>query len=298
MTINEIRKLIRENKKTIAFIIGNGVNRYPNNPNALSWDDLLLNLWNRVSSLRLVSRPSGISLTEFYDILELENNQNIKLRKEVSNLMNLWEPNLHHRRMIRRIKELNIPILTTNYDESLAKSARLRLFKISDQGFTDFYPWSVYHGDNKWDLPTDGFGIWYINGLIKYPRSIRLGLSHYMGSVSRSRRLIHRGNEANLFTGKNISYWRGCKTWLHLIFNKSLFIFGLELEENETFLRWLLLERIKYFRKFPRRSFKGWYLYKANNNITNKGKIFFLKRVGFEMIKVDSYKDIYEDIWN
>jgi|GEM_PF-1826058 hypothetical protein len=31
---------------------------------------------------------------------------------------------------------------------------------------------------------TDGFGLWFINGFIKYPHSIKLGLSHYMGSVN------------------------------------------------------------------------------------------------------------------
>ena len=88
--------------------------------------------------------------------------------------------------------------------------------------------------------------------------------------------------------------WRGFKTWLHIIFNKSLFIFGLGLEENEVFLRWLLIERIKYFKQFPDRKHKGWYISKKEDNA---GKKFFLERVGFEIIEVDDYSDIYENIW-
>jgi hypothetical protein len=264
MTTNQIKEIIRKNQNDIAFVVGNGVNRYPDNPNALSWDDLLIKLWDKVSFQTLSSRPNGISLTEFYDILELENTQEINLQKEVADLMKDWQPLNHHSAIISRIKDLNAPVLTTNFEETFARTIEYQQYRTEQEGFTDFYPWTTYHGTSQLDLPTDGFGIWYINGMINYHRSIRLGLSHYMGSVERARNLLHKGNEERLFSGKNVSNWKGYKTWLHIVFNKSLFVFGLGLEENETFLRWILIERIKYFKRFPDRKCKGWYINKRN----------------------------------
>ncbi|MFA7493908.1 MAG: hypothetical protein WCZ43_10395, partial [Proteiniphilum sp.] len=69
------------------------------------------------------------------------------------------------------------------------------------------------------------------------------------------------------------------------------------LEENETFLRWLLIERKKYFKKFSYREPKGWYIDKKGSSRNNAGKEFFLNNVGIKTIKVDSYDDIYDTIW-
>ncbi len=294
MTITNIKQIIEQNKDNIAFVVGNGINRYPDNPNALSWDELLIKLCSKVSSQTLTGRPNGISLTEFYDILELEKPQNIKLQREVTKLMENWEPQNHHRIITDRIKELNAPILTTNFEETFAKTFQYKLLRTEQEGFTDFYPWTTYHGENQLKLPTDGFGVWYINGMINYHRSIRLGLSHYMGSVERARYLLR--NERSLFSSKDVNNWKGCKTWLHIVFNKSLFVFGLGLEENEIFLRWLLIERIKYL-KYISKEHKGWYINKRSNNGTDQGKKLFLEHVGFEVIEVDDYADIYENIW-
>lgn len=294
MLVADIKKIIENNKGDIAFIIGNGINRYSTNSNIHSWNNLLIQLWSDVSLHTLSKIPSGISLTEFYDILDLENTQNINLQRMIVSLMSKWKPFNHHQLITNRIRDINAPILTTNFENTLAKACKLSLFKTSKGKFTDFYPWTSYYGDSQLISPIDGFGIWHINGMIKYHRSIRLGLSHYMGSVERARNFIHKGNEENLFSGKNMNNWRGFKTWLHIIFNKSLFIFGLGLEENEVFLRWLLIERIKYFKQFPNRKHKGWYISKKENNA---GKKFFLEKVGFEIIEVDDYSDIYENIW-
>jgi hypothetical protein len=118
-----------------------------------------------------------------------------------------------------------------------------------------------------------------------------------MGSVERARNLIHKGNEENLFSGKDQHRWKGRTTWLHIIFNKSLFIFGLGLKQNETFLRWLLIERKKYFKRFPDREKKGWYIDTKLNIKNDMGKRIFLKYAGFEIIDVESYNDIYRHIW-
>lgn len=74
-------------------------------------------------------------------------------------------------------------------------------------------------------------------------------------------------------------------------------IFGLSLEENEVFFRWLLIERARYFKKFPKRKKDAWYVYAGKKN--GDGKQFFLEGVGVKPIHVDSYDKIYgESVWS
>ena len=74
-----------------------------------------------------------------------------------------------------------------------------------------------------------------------------------------------------------------------MIFNKDLFIFGLALEENEVFLRWLLIQRAKYSQMYDKR-LKGWYI---DNNIS-PGKKFFLEQLGFEVIEIRDFNNLYQ----
>lgn len=109
--------------------------------------------------------------------------------------------------------------------------------------------------------------------------------------------MIYNNQEKKSLYYSENKLWSGNNTWLDIIFNKSLFIFGLKLEENETFLRWLLIERMKYYKRFPERKKKGWYINKLNTENSKQGKNFFLENVGFEVIELDEYSDIYETIW-
>lgn len=299
-----LRSLIESNQGDVAFIIGNGINRYPDDPPNVSWEGLLLELWKTFANREYVSIPKGLSITEFYDLLEAQcSDDDLKqssVQKKVCGYMEPWKPNSHHHNIVSKINQINAPILTTNFDLTLANSLKLKQFYTESKSFTDFYPWTTYYGKKKLEFPTDGFGIWFINGFINYHRSIRLGLTHYMGCVERARNLIHKGIEDRLFTGKDVNNWKGSKTWLHILFNKSLCIFGLELNENEVFLRWLLIERYKYFRRFPDRLKKGWYIQKRNNpvNENDEGKKFFLSTIGIEFLEVDNYDDIYSTPWS
>ncbi len=136
-----------------------------------------------------------------------------------------------------------------------------------------------------------------------------MGLVTIWDVFKRARTLLH--DNKGLFSNQRnnkYDYWKGSNTWLHIFFHKSLFIFGLGLEQNEVFLRWLLIERFKYINLFKKKfkEFKewgepkptGWYIHanEGNDKIT-EGKKFFLKTIGFDVIEVESYKDIYENIW-
>lgn len=311
MDSKAIKEIITKNESDIAFIVGNGIHRYSQNGNTnhASWDELLLDLYNRYSDTQLDKIPSGISYPEFYDMIDFKyksnkkSNENEEIKEFISN--KLIEYSLNYiSPMVDFCKDKNIPILTTNFDKSISEHIGNNLFKLNTS-FSDYYPWSSYFGEQelKDPNPTSGFGIWHINGFINYKRSIKLGLSDYMGCVQRARKMIH-GKEGlyheEKFEGKHQNNWPGYKTWLHIIFNKSLFIFGLGLEENETFLRWLLIERKKYYLKNTEiQEYNGWYICckdKDGNGIS-EGKKFFLQNVGIKVIEADDYKTIYEDIW-
>lgn len=178
----------------------------------------------------------------------------------------------------------------------LEHAAGCTLFRPTDRSFTDFYPWECHFADQEVENPCAGFGIWHINGMAQYARSIRLGLTHYMGSVQRARGWIHSGDR-RLFGGKERAYWQGHRSWLHVIFNKPLLILGLGLQENEVFLRWLLIERARYFAKFPKRAQKAWYVHKPDSKDgAEAGKHFFLEELGIRCVRVADYSEIYENV--
>ena len=131
-----------------------------------------------------------------------------------------------------------------------------------------------------------------MNGVARYHRSIRLGLTHYMAAAQRARTRIHGSGEGRLFSEKNQYHWPGHRTWMHVIFNKPLMFIGMGLEENEVFLRWLLIERAKYFRRFPHRKQLAWYVY-ADEDPPSKGKSFFLNGIGIELMAGGNFERIY-----
>jgi len=301
-SVDEIKDILTSYCSDVAFLLGNGINRYYKN-DSMSWENLLLFLWNKYSkkNIELEEIEDGISFTEFYDAIEIQNYNekqfSSKLQKEVKEKMSSWLPDLHQNKIIDKIIEFDAPILTTNFEDLIPKSRELKLYRLGDK-FTHHYPWGCYYGNRELENPTDGFGVWFPNGMIKYHTSIKLGLSQYMGNVERARKMIHAGYENNSFVGKNQNEWIGYDTWLHIIFNKSLFILGLGLEENEVFMRWLLIERAKYYRKYPERKKEGWYVTKKETSSKNhSGKKFFLESVGIKMLEVEDYDVQFEKIW-
>lgn len=291
MVESSVKTLLDANQSSIALVIGNGINRYAQADSTNSWDGLIVELANEYG-LDISQVPDGLSLTEFYDILALRSPElvaDIDLQRHFCQLMNGWQHYEHHQRIVQWAIRAETPILTTNFDAVLAGASQGELFSVDSQGFTDFYPWQQYYGNQQITKPENEFGIWHINGMQHYARSIRLGLSHYMGSVDRARSWI--SNEQGLFVARNQHNWLGHKSWLHIVFNCPLLIFGLGLNENEVFLRWLLIQRARYFKHFPKRKQPAWFV-EAGQNL-GLGKQFFLKGVGVEPVLVPSFDDIY-----
>lgn len=53
------------------FIIGNGINRYPNNPPEISWNKVVIELATKYTGLTTREIPAGISLLEVVDLIQI-----------------------------------------------------------------------------------------------------------------------------------------------------------------------------------------------------------------------------------
>ena len=85
---------------------------------------------------------------------------------------------------------------------------------------------------------------------------------------------------------------------MHVFFHKPLLVFGLRLGSDEVFLRWLLIERARYFAKHPERRKKGWYVCPAHDKDWSEGKDMFLRSVGLEPVKVEEWGHMFDDeVW-
>jgi hypothetical protein len=289
------RDLLQQEAGNIALLLGNGINRH-NNISGVSWEQILTGIGVKVAK-HFGQVPKGTSLTEFYNAIELKSAaKEGDLQAEFCRSMSAWMPAAHHHTITAWALRHGAPVLTTNFDEllSTAASSQFRLGKAAH--FVDRYPWNCRFAADVVP-PCSAFGIWHINGLARYRRSIRLGLTHYMGSVQRARVWLHGKNHA-LFAmkEKDIAKWQGADTWLHVLFHKPLVILGLALEENEVFLRWLLLERAAYFKRYPSRKQAAWYV--SSDDVSKAsvaGKKFFLNAVGIDWVPALDYQDIYEN---
>lgn len=295
-----MKTILRKHRSNIALVVGNGVNLFGAAKATNSWHELLVVLAKQNLPSSFGGVPSGVSLTEYYDVLDLKSDKSKStkpLQQQFCDLMSSWKFFPHHKRIVEWAKQNNSPILTTNFEQVLSDAGGCTLRRTRKGGFTDFYPWESYYSSHDISDPSNEFAIWHINGMQNYRRSVRLGLSHYMGSVERARGWLHKGNERRLFSGKNVRDWDGAVTWLHVIFNTPLLIFGLGLEENEVFLRWLLIERARYFKKFPDRKKDAWYV--STGDASSDGKKFFLEGVGVKYLHVNGYDEIYgDDTWS
>lgn len=294
MSVETVKAII-ESEPNLAFIIGNGINKYQNNPTSADWQKILLDFWNNLSTNQLQSGDlDGISLTELFDILSLQTVDSNEARDEFVNRVNSIAHTDYHDKLQRRLIDINRPVLTTNFDTLLETGLKLRRLETSRK-FTAFYPWENYWGRNKLSSPVEGFGIWHVNGMTKYKQSIKLGLSQYTLMAARAKDLLlSRGSSIYTYDGSAGSTWRGINTWFHIIFTCDLLIFGLNLGKEETFMRWLLIERAKFFDKNTGCRRKGWYVCKIDE--MTPGKKLFLESVGFQVIELNDYDEIYSEM--
>jgi hypothetical protein len=265
-----------------AILLGNGINNLENT--FLDWKSLL----HKIGGENL--NFEGLTYNEMYDFIEIHSANGKELKLKVCEY--LKSPSIEklqtHYQFLNLVQSENCPVLTTNFDLALETAKELTFFRTENKGFTRFYPWDTYYSQEKLQHPTDGFGIWHIHGLTRYYDSVRLGLTDYMGSVEKARNWIHKG-DSRLFNGKNQGNWRGKDTWLHIWFNMPLIIVGLKLESQEVFIRWLLIERERYFRQFEERRKKTVFISTGNDSKINN----FLNNLNIDHQITNNYADLY-----
>ncbi len=292
-TISEI--LSRRRKP--ALLIGNGINRHNSSANS-GWDDLLATLAHTLDLGLGKSAREEISNTEFYDLLDLarpkEDRSN--LQRRFGDLMTSWEPGSHHTSIVSWAQRHRTPIITVNFDENLSRSIDSGFYRLGE-GFTDWYPWSSYFSDGAIEHPRKSFAIWHAHGIMRYPRSIRLGLTHYAGCVQRARSWVYRGADGLLAAAKHGgTSWRGQNTWLDVLFFSPLMIFGFGFNKDEIFLRWLFLERARAHKIRPTWKADTWFIDTPKNGALHR-KPFF-EGLGMKYVATSRFAEIYEDpIW-
>lgn len=288
-------------KGDLSFLLGNGINRYSGNDEN-DWEKILIKLHNKRCSNKIdKSSLEGMSLTEFYETLALEAVDPDEIKTEFLDEIRKMGASSYTTYLTRKLISINVPVLTTNFDHNLEQGLtfyKMKPLEHQDKpsGFTDYYPWDAYWSNQELTDLLNGFGVWHINGTIKYKRSIMLGLSDYIRLASRAKSKISKGYKEDDFGLKNVQYWNSANTWLHVIFNSSLVILGLGLDRDEVFLRWLLLERKKYFNKFPDRIHGGCYICLQSD--MTPGKRAYLDALGFDVFILENYSQIYKELFD
>jgi len=307
----ELEDILRERNEALTLIVGNGINLANGDAGNRTWKDILEQICRKHEFLEPGQKLCQTqSLVELSDLLQLHsdnaNNDDRKMsvQRAFCKAIESWRHGPSHAAVTNWAREHRVPILTTNYDTTLSDACGARLVhaKKGSGGapFTHFYPWSSRYEvpGQLVGRPRSGFAIWHVNGMSRYVYSVRLGLSHYMGSVHQARKWMHRGDDRLFADREAIDRWKGRNTWLDAFFANDLLIFGLGLGRDETFLRWLLIERARYFRKFGIHGRKAWYLL-AEGEEGDPDRDFFLEHVGVEPVGVKSHDDIYSSsVWN
>jgi hypothetical protein len=278
-----LRKILKQAGRA-AFLVGNGPNLHAKT--LPCWNDLLKQVPDNPLDISL----DGVTNTEKYDIIEMNSHSIGEMKKKVAQLLELNDTSklAVHKRILDISIQDDLPVLTTNFDRCFEEAINAKIFRTSSEGFTRFYPWKTYYGLKQHLDPTKGFGIWKVNGDVNYPDSIRLGLTDYVGSIERARKLIHNGDE-KLFEGKRQEVWQGFQTWLHIWFNMPMIIFGFGCGPEEVFIRWLLIERKRYLNIYDE-AMNVWFI--------NKGELQpsvgnLLQNLGVNIVIVNTYDEIY-----
>ena len=282
----------------VALLIGNGIHLYPNGGH--SWNALVERL-ARDNGFASPEKAKNLAMPEFYDLIDLGRpaekgpktaSQAYPLKRQFCDGMEQWQPSPHHRGIVEWASRHGSPILTTNFDLALsdavqAESRSLFRPRGSRKRSTAYYPWEKYFAHVPLERPCDGFGVWHINGFISHLQSIRLGLSDYMGCVTRCRPW--------LLDAREFPHWAGEDTWLDILFKMPLVVFGVGLEGQEVWLRWLLIQRAALYKKRGGERPPAWYVYpKREDDERQREKRFFLECLGVEPYEVADYSAIYD----
>lgn len=325
------RRILISEKADIAFLVGNGINLVSGVNHELSWDGLMKKLVHEAAeaSLHALATKSRLwkllergkhgqtpaSLPEIFDILEAVRangvqgtaSKKISLQARIAELLKSMEPGKAHEALVQWASEAGTPVLTTNYDHCLETAAGPECCQHrlgSGKPLSDFYPWDRYYAARKVTDPASAFAIWHVHGDRELKRSIRAGLDQYMGMAQRLRAIKQAIAEESLSQSKTTlaglpAYHRA--PWLRVFMRRKLFIQGLGLRASEVALRWLLIQRFRYWNRY-RQGHKGptgWYVHSPTNTVgrLDQERRVFFENVGLEIIEIKQEVNSYEKLY-
>lgn len=318
--LRELHRQMKEEQSRgrLAFLLGNGINKYATNGACPSWNDLV-KLICEETKVDYKAYDDGFTLTEQFDILRNHRSStetDANITKHVQELVRELYPaeKTYYQFLSERFKDLSAPVLTTNFDTNLEYSLHRQSTPIhpsdaKDKLISDIYHWNEYYADEPIAAEDMGrkFSIWHVHGNINQQKTIRLDLSAYMAQVTYTRNFLR--NIAHLWAvEKDGDGWgmetRGSSqfvsgyafTWLNIFYNFSICINGLGLSTNETYLRWLLISRYKYQKRVGIHA-KGWYIYSPDDKGVADGMKYFLRNVGVEPVMIENLQMRYENLF-
>lgn len=196
------------------------------------------------------------------------------------------------------LKTLDCPVLTTNIDSYLDGGQKKSLGQFYQHCSnphqsieTLFEYWSI----EELEEADSGYGVWHINGHNAMKDTIRFGLVDYGKLCARV---------FDLTNGWSLR--KKTHTWLDPFLNNQLCIIGLNLDDAEFFIRWLLLRKAHILKKEGKCSApdaSGWYCYvpkkKCSKDWASQNKILqFLRVVYIEPIPFKDYNSIYLSLFD
>lgn len=130
MNTKEINDIISQNKDNIAFLIGNGIH-YQYKDSDESWKDLLIDLWKKFVSNE-IDIPKGISLTEFYDIIELNY---FKCKPDYTDLFNKLK---NSEKLLQTYNEIDFNKVQKNIDSLAIYGKPFDIKNVNQERLLDF----------------------------------------------------------------------------------------------------------------------------------------------------------------
>ena len=329
----DARAILRNDYTNLGLLIGNGINRSAEGSGGFSWDQLMQALITEAAGaspdpleserrLKKLIEPgkkgeTPASLPETFDIIEAIRAVHVRKEKKgpgksslqasIVRLLGDMEPGEPHRKVVKWARRFGVPLLTTNYDHCLQNALNDPRCKRKAFGgscpLNEFYPWDRYYASEQITDPVHAFAIWHIHGDQELLSSIRVGLDQYMGMVERLRELkfpvakeVLRGLPADQDTP---AFHKA--PWLRVFMGKKLWIQGLGLRAAEVPIRWLLIQRFRYWRRYLPNgdAINGWYVHGPTQEVgplDRERKIFF-ESVGLKIISIAKPDDLYVNLF-
>ena len=198
--------------------------------------------WILLKFERICIKNKGFNNNKMHSSKDNINTKLISIIKSESNMVSDYSV---YDSFLRWCFKKKADILTTNYDSILPSvpglvcNGKYEYRGVDKKKKSDTKTFPVAHSY----LLGDETNLWFINGFIDKTTSLRLSLRDYAQYTKKYGDYIYKSSE---------------KTWIRQFIDRPLIFAGISLDSQETILRTLLIERMRYYigkKSFPSESF-------------------------------------------